>query len=221
MAAIKRFIVLGLGSFGSALATRLTANGCRITGVDASETRVDELKDKLYEAVVADVTDRDTLEHLLLQNADGVFISLGENIELSLLAALHAKELGSRRVVVKGVTPEHGKILKRLGVDRVIFPEVEMAHDLADRETWPNVLDFLPVDSDYSVIEIAVPTSISGETLAEADLRKRYDILVLGVKDALTSKLEIMPTGDLRLNDDQLMLVLGHRDSLAKLRELK
>jgi trk system potassium uptake protein TrkA len=221
MANIKRFVVLGLGSFGSALATRFTANGCRITGVDASEHRVDELKDQLYEAVVADVTDRDTLEQMLLQHADGVYISLGENIELSLLAALHAKELGARRVVVKGVTTEHGKILKRLGVDRVVFPEVEMAQELADRETWPNVLDFLPVDSDYSVIEIAVPTSIAGETLAEADLRKRYDILVLGVKDALTNRLEIMPTGDLRFNDDQLMLVLGHRNALAKFRELK
>jgi trk system potassium uptake protein TrkA len=127
MAEVRRFVVLGLGSFGSALARRLTKNGCRVTGADASEARIDELKGQLYEAVVTDVTDRESLEQLLLNHADAVFISLGEEIEKSLLAALHAKELGARRVIVKGVTIEHGKILKRLGVDRVIFPEVEMA----------------------------------------------------------------------------------------------
>jgi trk system potassium uptake protein TrkA len=83
------------------------------------------------------------------------------------------------------------------------------------------VLDFLPVDPEYSVIEIAVPSSIAGETLREADLRRRYGILVLGVKDTLANHFEILPSGDLRLNDDQLMLVLGHKDHLAKFRALE
>jgi trk system potassium uptake protein TrkA len=221
MAEHRRFVVLGLGSFGSALARRLTENGCRVTGADSSEERVDQLKEHLYEALVTDVTDRASLEQLLLNHADAVFISLGEEIEKSLLSALHAKELGARRVVVKGVTVEHGKILKRLGVDRVVFPEVEMAEELGDRETWPNVLDFLPIDPEYSVIEIAVPASIAGQTLSEADLRRRYGILVLGVKDTLANRFDILPSGDLRLNEDQLMLALGHKDHLSKFRSLQ
>ncbi len=134
---IRRFVVLGLGSFGSALATRLTANGCRVTGVDGEEAPVESIKHLLYEAVVADVTDREVLKALLVDTADGVFISLGENIEPSLLAALACRELGATRVVVKGVTAEHGKILKHIGVERVIFPEVEMAEQLADSTAWP------------------------------------------------------------------------------------
>ena len=221
MATNRRFIVLGLGSFGTALATKLADNDCRVTGVDSSEDAVNELKDVLYEAVVADVTDRDALAELSVANANGVCISLGENIEPSLLAALHVKELGARRIVVKGVTIEHGKILKKLGVDRVVFPEVEIAQQLADRETWPNVLDFLPIDRNYGVIEIAVPSSLNGETLQQADLRRRFGIYVLGVKDSLAGTLQVIPSPDLRLTDDQMLLALGQMDNLEKFRELK
>ena len=220
MADNKRFIVLGLGSFGSALATRLSVNGCKVTGVDRSRERVEELKDILHEAIVMDSTDREALGQLLMANAQAVFISLGEHIEPSLLATLHAKELGARRILVKGVTKEHGRILERLGVERVIFPEVEMALEIADRATWPNVLDFLTIDSEYSFIEIAVPSSLSGTTLRKADLRKRYGIWVLGVKDALSGKLEIIPDGDFRLTDDQLLLVIGKLEDLNRFRSV-
>lgn len=221
MAIHRRFIVLGLGSFGTALATQLAKNDCRVTGVDSSEDAVNEVKDVLYEAVVADVTDRDALAELSVGNANAVCISLGENIEPSLLAALHLKELGARRIVVKGVTVEHGKILKKLGVDRVVFPEVEIAQQMADRETWPNVLDFLPIDRNYGVIEIAVPPSLCGETLQEADLRRRFGIYVLGVKDSLAGTLQVIPPADLRLTDDQMLLALGQMDNLERFRELK
>lgn len=218
---IKRFVVLGLGSFGTALATRLAKNGCRVTGVDAGEDRVEDLKDVLYEAIVGDVTDQGTLKQLLLQQADAVFISLGEQIERSLLAALHCKECGARRILVKGVTADHGKILSHLGVERVIYPEVEMAQQLADSMTWPNVLDALTIDTEYSLAEIAVPSSLAGKTLREADLRRHYGLSVLGVKDHLTGKLTLNPAGDFVLTDDQLLLVIGRRDAMNEFQDLK
>lgn len=217
----KRFVVLGLGSFGTALALRLAQNGCRVTGVDSVEDRVEAVKDKLYEAVVADVTDHATLKQLLVNHADAVFISLGENIERSLLAALHARELGARRVLVKGVTPEHGKILEHLGVERVIFPEAEMAVQLADSMTWPNVIDALTIDTEFSLAEIAVPMSLSGSSLKDAELRRRYGLSVLGIKDHLNGKLTLNPSGDFLLTDDQMMLVIGRRDDLQRFQEVK
>jgi len=217
----KRFIVLGLGSFGTALALRLTENGARVTGVDQDESRVAGLRNDLYEVVVGDVRERGTLAELMIDQCATVFISLGEDIERSLLAALHARELKAPRIVVKGVTTDHGKILKSLKVDRIIFPEVEMAQELADRELWPNVLDFLPIDQDHSVVEIAVPEEIAGETLAEADLRRRYGIHVLGIKDAMEGSLQILPTPETRFHDEQILLVLGHKDDLEKFRGLK
>lgn len=123
----KRFVVLGLGSFGEILARRLCKNGCRVTGVDADAAKVNLLKEELYEAIVADVTERTALEHLNLRDADTVFISLGERNEMSpsLLATLHTKELGAKRIVVKGLSYDHAKILRSLGVERVVFPETE------------------------------------------------------------------------------------------------
>lgn len=220
MAEFKRFVVIGLGSFGTALATRLHKNDCRVTGLDQRRDRVELLKNELYEAVIGDATEREVLEQLNVRDAQAVFISLGENIARSLLATLHCKELGARRIIVKGVTKEHGKILKHLGAERVVFPEIEVATELADRMTWPNILDFLPIDPDYSIVEIAVPDSWSGQTLAEANLRRRYGVWVVGLKDVLTGKLEIFPDADFRLNANQLLLVVGRQSDLNRLREL-
>jgi trk system potassium uptake protein TrkA len=217
----KRFVVLGLGSFGTALSTRLAQNGCRVTGVDASERRVEALKNVLYEAVVANVTDKASLAELLVAKSHAVFISLGENIETSLLAALHARELGAKRVLVKGVSEEHGKILKHIGVERVVFPEAEMAAQLADSMTWPNVLDALTIDTDHNLVEMAVPETLVGKTLRDADLRRRYGCLVLGIKDHLNGKLTLNPDGDFKLTDDQTLLVIGMKDQLGRLSELR
>lgn len=221
MAEVKRFVLLGLGSFGGALAARLHQNGCRVTGVDRNRERVEALKDVLYEAVIADVTQRDDLAQLNVEHATGVFIALGEDITRSLLATLHAKELGARRIVVKGVTQEHGRLLKHVGVQRVVFPEIEMAMQLADTETWPNVLDLLRIDPQHSFMEIAVPESIKGETLREADLRRRLGVWVVGIKDVLSGELKMFPDADFRFGEDQLLLVIGKEQALSQLREMK
>ncbi len=221
MAEHKHFVVVGLGSFGGALAIRLSENGCRVTGMDSSKDRVESLKDVLYEAVIGDARERESMAHLPMSTAQGVFISMGEDITQSLLATLHAKELGAKQVVVKGVTEEHARILKCLGVDRVIFPEIEIARQLADRMTWPNVIDFLPIDPDYSFLEVAAPDSYAGKMLQELDLRKRFNIWVVGVKDAMTGKLEMFPGGQYKLSADQVILIVGKQSDVSKLTEWK
>ncbi len=220
MAAKKKFIMLGMGSFGAALAKRLAENGCHVTGVDQRRDRLELLKNDITEAVIGDATDREVLENLPIRDATTVVISLGETIARSLLATLHVKELGARNVIVKGVTQEHGKILKHLGADRVVFPEEEVARELADRETWPNVLDYLPIDPEYSVAEITVPASLSGKTLAEANLRSRIGVHVMGIKDPMSTKLTMFPDGRTMLLDEQALLVVGRENELAALREM-
>jgi trk system potassium uptake protein TrkA len=221
MASVKHFIVIGLGSFGTALAEKLSKNGCRVTGLDTCKTNVEALKNTLYEAIIGDATDRETLEQISLANADAVFISMGEDIAKSLLATLHARELGAKRVVVKGVTAEHGRILRSLGVQRVIFPEIEIAEELADRETWTNVVDFLPIDPEYSFVEMAVPDSFIGQSLQAVNLRRRFGVWVVGIKDAMSGKLQMFPDGDYQFMPDQLLLVVGKRDEIDALRAVK
>jgi trk system potassium uptake protein len=223
MAQKRLFVVLGLGTFGSALAERLSKNGCRVTGVDANRDRVDNLKDVLYEAVVGDVSARDTLTDLSLNTIDAVFISLGErqNITPSVLATLHCRELGAKRIIVKGLSRDHARILDALGVDRVVFPETEIARALADRMTWPNVLDFMPIDPEYSFVELAIPDSMVGRTLRETDLRRRYNIFVIGVKDVLTGKLSLFPEPEFTFGADQLMVVVARQEELKRFRDVK
>lgn len=216
----KRFVVIGLGSFGSALARKLKSNGIRVTGIDGEAEAVEAVQDHLFEAVIGDATDRDALATLSLETADAVVISLGEDITRSLLATLHAKELGARHIVVKGVTPEHGKLLKSLGVERVVFPEIEIAQQLADRLTWPSVIDFLPIDTDYSFVEIVMPESMLGKKLMDTDLKKKFGLWVIGVKDVMTGKLTMFPDGDYKFSDDQMLLLVGKEKDLRKFREL-
>lgn len=211
--------MLGMGTFGTALARKLAANGCQVIGVDSCRERLEAVKNEIHECVVGDCTDREVLENLPLRDVSAVFISLGETISLSLLATLHVKELGARQVIVKGVTKEHGKILEHLGVDRVVFPEEEVARQLADKMTWPNVLDFLPIDPEYSVAEVAMPGSLSGKTLAEANLRTTIGVHVMGIKDVLSGKFEMFPDGRRKLMDDQVLLVVGRAEELQALRD--
>ena len=220
MKVTKRFVMLGMGTFGTALARKLAANGCQVIGVDSRRERLEAVKHEIHECVIGDCTDREVLEHLPLRDASAVFISLGETISLSLLATLHVKELGARQVIVKGVTKDHGKILEHLGVDRVVFPEEEVARQLADKMTWPNVLDFLPIDPDYSVAEVAMPGSLSGKTLAEANLRTVIGVHVMGIKDVLTGKFEMFPDGRRKLLEDHVLLVVGRAEELQALRDL-
>ena len=216
----KRFIMLGMGSFGSALASQLAANGCRVTGVDQRRDRLDAVKNTIHEAIIGDATDRELLENLPIKDSTSVFISLGETISRSLLATLHVKELGARDVVVKGVTKEHGKILSHLGANRVVFPEEMVAKELADKSSWPNVLDFLPIDPEYSVVEITVPESLEGKTLAEADLRSTVGVFVLGLRDVMQGRFQMFPEGRTKLIQDQILLVIGREEELARLREM-
>lgn len=219
MAEQRHFIVLGLGTFGEALTRRLTKNGCSVTGVDNRQERVDALKDILFAGIIGDATDYETLKQLPMKTVQAVIIGMGEDIAPSMLATLHAKELGARRIIVKGVTVDHGKILKQLGVERVVFPETEIAEQLADHLTWPNIVDFLPIGSEDAFVEISLPDSYAGKTLRDADLRHRYGVWVVGVKDAMTGELTMFPDGEYVLGADQLLLVVGNRDDIDKMRE--
>ena len=132
-----------------------------------------------------------------------------------------AKELGARRIIVKGVTAEHGKLLKSLGVERVVFPEIEIAEELADRLTRPNVIDFLPIDPEYSIVEIACPESFVGKTLLQVNVRRKFNVWIVGIKDVLTGKLEMFPDAEFTFGLDDVLLAIGKQADLNRLVDAK
>lgn len=191
-----------------------------MTGLDLSRERVENLKDFLFEALIGDATDRATLVPLSLDKCEAVLISLGGSIVPSLLATLHAKEQGARRIIVKGLDSDHGLLLKQLDVERVIYPKIDAGNHLADQLTWPSILDSLPIDHDHAFVEVAVPESWCGQSLVQLDLRRQYGIWLIGVKDVQTNKLVMFPDSDVELRDDQILLVVGMQDKLTELTEL-
>ncbi len=215
----KRFVMIGLGRFGKAVAERLSQNGCRVTAIDSCRERVELLQDVVYEAVIGEATDRATLETLELAEAEAVVISLGSDITPSLLATLHARELRAQRIIVKGVSQEHKKILEYLGVERVVFPKVEVGELLADRLTWSNFIDFLKIDPEYAVEEVSVPDGLVGKTLGEADLGGAFGVHVLSVKDGRDGKIHVLPKPEFQLRSEQIIVLIGKLEELKRLRD--
>ena len=149
----QSFAVIGLGRFGSAMARTLVELGQDVIGIDANEDNVQRVAEFLESVVRLDATDERALRAAGLKDVDVAVISIGENIEASLLVVMLVKELGVPRIIAKAVTPLHGRILEKIGVQRVIFPEREMAMRVAHSLVVPNVLDFIELSSNFSIAE--------------------------------------------------------------------
>ncbi len=214
-----RFAVIGLGRFGSYLAARLYELGHEVLGVDSQSEIVQGLRDQVSQVAVVDVRDKQQLRALGLRDFDTAIISVGEHLEASTLAALYCKEL-ELRVVARAVNEDHGKILEALGVDDVVYPERDMALRLAEKLSSSNLLDFISLGPDFSIIEVAPPSSFVGKTLAELSVRQRFKVNVIAVQDVLTENVTLVPPPDAVIRDSDVLVVLGHTSDLEKFQRL-
>jgi trk system potassium uptake protein TrkA len=178
----RSFAVIGLGRFGSAMASTLAELGHDVIGVDGSEDRVRGLADTLSLAVQLDATDEKALRAAGIQDVDVAVVSIGENIESSLLVVTLLKEIGIKNIIAKAVTPLHGRILEKLGVTRVVFPERETAIRLAHSLVIPNVLDYIELSNEFSIVEIPAPGDFAGKSLKEIGLRSRFGLTTIAIK---------------------------------------
>jgi trk system potassium uptake protein TrkA len=220
----RQFGVIGLGRFGSAMATTLVELGHDVIGVDGDEARVHELSDALTHALQIDATDEKALRAAGIQDVDVAVVSIGENIESSLLVVMQLRELGVKTIVAKAVTALHGKILEKLGVSRVIFPEREMAIRVAHSLVMPNVIDYIELSRDFSIVELPAPEAFVGKTLKQLELRPRLGLTLVAIKrkatDADTVVTNISPTADEVIRRGDVLAVLGSNDRLNRLDEL-
>ena len=217
---MRSFAILGLSSFGHFLALELSKEGVEIMAIDLDEEKIEKIKPYVQKAVIADATDRGTLDNLGLKELDGVVVSLGQ-MESSILATLHLKELQARSIIAKALSEDHGKILEKIGATDVIFPEKDMAMRVARKLTHENVLDHVPLAEDYSIVEIAPPMSFLGKTLGELDLRRAYGVQVIVVKGFVPENVVLVPTADYKIKDSDVLVIMGRDEDLKKIKGLK
>jgi trk system potassium uptake protein TrkA len=216
---MKQYAVLGLGNFGFYLASRLYEKGHDVLAVDKDKTRVQEIRDKVSQAVVADTTDRRVIESLGIKELDAAVVCIGSVLSESILAVLNLKEIGVKQVYAKAISEIHGRILQKIGASEILFPEKDMAISLAERLHNPNLIEYLPVLEGFSIVHLAPPKTFIGKKLRELDLINRYGVQVVAVKELVPERLNMIPTANFVLKDSDLMILLGPSKALDKLRE--
>lgn len=220
----KQFAVIGLGRLGSAMAATLADLGHDVIGVDANEEHVRQLADVLTQAVQLDATDERALRAAGIQDVDVAVVSIGENIESSLLVVMQLRELGVKTIVAKAVSPLHGRILERLGVSRVIFPERDMAIRVAHSLVMTDVIDYIELSRDFSIVEIPAPAQFVGHTLKELELRPRLGLTLIAIKrrpeDGGPEATTVSPGAGERILQNDVLVLLGDNARMAKLNEI-
>jgi len=213
-----RYAVIGLGKFGATVVRTLHERGHEVVAIDRDRGRVQEVRDTSTQAIEANCTDQDTLRALGLQDADAVVVSLGEQMDASILVTLYLKELGLREIVVKAVSEDHGKILHLIGATEIVHPERDTARRVARGLGLRSIVEYLPLAADSSLVEVQVPAEFLGKTLAELEIRKRYQVLVVAIKRG--DGLVIATGGDERLLAGDILVLVGKDSDLDKVGRL-
>jgi trk system potassium uptake protein TrkA len=216
----KQVCVIGLGHFGWELAL-LLARDCEVLAIDLNIELVNEISDRVHRAVSLDIRDEDALSSVIPEGVDEAIVSMGENLEASILCTLYLKRLGVPTVRVKALNDDHSVVLRQLGADEIIFPERETARRLAARVQNPNVLDFVPLGGDYQVVEMLAPAVFVGTTLVESGLRARYSVFVMAVRPQGGEDTHFLPGPDFRVGEGDVLVVIGREKDLARLEEVR
>ncbi len=217
---MKRIGIVGAGRFGISLAESLANAGAEVVLIDRNRPAMQQAGE-FVTALQADATQPHVLEEAGFGECDVVVVAIGSNMEASVMTTANCKELGIPNVVAKATSELHGKILKRIGADQVIYPDRDSAHRLAMSIANHNVLDFYEVSDGYSIAEVAAPESIVGKTLAEADLRKKKNLTVLCIRrpdaDPKKPRKVIIPQADDMINEGDRLILFGETKKLDSL----
>ena len=203
----KQFLVFGLGRFGSSVAKTLAELDYEVLAVDHDEDLVNDIAPFVTQAVAADATDEAVLGELDAASFDAAVVAIGSNIRDSIMISMLCKEAGIPMVIAKATDELHGKILSRVGVDRVIFPERDMGQRLAKSLIAPGIIDLMELTDDYQIVEIIAPAAWAGKTLMQINVRRNYGLSVIAIRR--DAHLEASPGADSTVYAGDSLLVLG------------
>lgn len=228
----RQFAVIGAGKFGSSVAMTLTKSGCEVTVVDNDKDNIQNLSEYVSNAVQLDATDEKALKSIGIEDVDVAIVSIGEQMEASILVTMALKEMGIKTVVAKAVTESHGKILARVGADKVVFPERDMGVRLANALLHPSLLEHVEVSPGYNIAEFEAPRVLWGKSIAESAVRVKHGVQIVAIKrkrpglnkegeSVLEEDVDLIPSAETVVNKEDTILIIGKEQNVRKFRSLK
>ena len=210
----KQFAVIGLGRFGGSICKSLAAEGMEVLAIDQDEEKVREFSSIATQAVIADTTDVKALKGLGIRNFDHVIVAIGDNIQASIMTTLILDEMNVKHITVKAQNDYHEKVLRRIGADEVVHPErdigVRIAHNVVSR----NVLDYLELSDEYSIVELAAGDKLDGESLIDLDFRSKYGCNILAIKRG--DDIHVSPRPEETIKSGDVLIVVGADDDIKR-----
>lgn len=211
---MKSILLIGLGRFGKFIAMKLHSMGHQVMAVDTNEERVNNLLPYVTNAQIGDSTNEEFLASLGISNYDSCIVAIGDNFQNSLETAYLLKELGAKKVIARASREIQEKFLLRNGADEVVYPEKQLAAWTAIRCSSEHILEYIELDDEYSIFELEIPADWKGKTILQLDIRKKYGINILGIRE--NGKLNMSITPDIVLGCNKSILVLGHEKAIHK-----
>lgn len=229
---MRQFAVIGLGSFGQAVAITLNKKNAQVIGIDKDGKKVEDATEFVTKALELDATDIDALRESGVQEVDTAIVGMGEDIASSILVTLLLKELGVPNVITKAVTPLQGRVLEKVGANRVIFPEQEMGERIVESLLEPEILEHIKLAPDYSIVEIDVPESFIGKNIGSLAVKTKYGVQIMAIKrnqgqKVTNGKIEtdeniiIAPSSKDGLIEGDTLVILGENKNIEKIKKMR
>lgn len=215
---MKQYIVIGAGRFGTAVARTLLEADQEVMVVDFDEEAIQQISEIVDNVAIIDAADESSLKSIGLGNFDVAIIAIGTNLRSSIMATLIAKELGVKTVVSKASDKLQADVLRKIGADRVVFPEHDMGEKLAKSLVFKRVYDFMPLDDDHSIFKLIVPSLWVGKNTQDLNLREKYNVNIVGIKMGNEFQVPLDPS--VVFKDGDVVIVAGKTKSIERIAEM-
>jgi trk system potassium uptake protein len=223
-----KFIIVGLGNFGSSLGQKLTARGHEVIGIDSNMSKVELYKEKISHTICLDSTDQFAMSGLPVQDTDIVIVAIGENQGANIMTTALLKNMNVKRLISRAITPLHETVLQAMGVDEIVHPEEETSERLVKKLVMHGVIDSFDINPEYSIVEVKVPQKYAGKTLDEIGFRRNHNLVVLTTlkvtqeKNLLgqtrnVNKVQGVASPRTRLSAGDIMVIYGHTMDIKRL----
>lgn len=218
---MKTYVVIGLGRFGTAVATELCRLGHEVLAIDESEDRIQNIADQVTHAVAGDARDPAVLRALGVRNYDCAIVAAADDVGSSALVTMNLKEMGVKKVICKAQSMVHWKVLEKIGADMVVFPEYEMGMKLAQNLSSSNILNFIELSEDYGIVELAAPKSWQGHSIRDLNVRAKYKVNIIAIRrNGEDADLQLTPVADYVIAPGDVVVTLGRYEDIDLLHEL-